>query len=235
MPPMEFEKFFGRAWREALKDGRVFNALEACAKLEVDVAGLDALWRAAEAAGKLVKFGGGFYCAKLEPKGKQFAYVFNGFFMAMRAKYVAPGSAISYYSVEWDPSELSWADPRRPRPHRPRAGAARVDPRSDPRRVGGARARGANVGDNGVHASASPFEGMAERMNWLGAKLDSDAFGAALLHAGVRTEWVQAGTLDPRVPLEGGTKAAKGSLFDALEDLDASECIAKASELAKLA
>ena len=92
-----------------------------------------------------------------------------------------------------------------------------------------------NVGDNGVHASASPFEGMAERMNWLGAKLDTDAFGAALLHAGVRKEWVQAGTLDPRVPLEGGTKAAKGSLFDALEDLDASECIAKASELAKLA
>ena len=76
---------------------------------------------------------------------------------------------------------------------------------------------------------------MAERLNWLGAKLDSDAFGAALLHAGVRKEWVQAGTLDPRVPLEGGTKAAKGSLFDALEDLDASECIAKASELAKLA
>jgi hypothetical protein len=24
-----------------------------------------------------------------------------------------------------------------------------------------------NVGDNGVHASASPFEGLAERMNWL--------------------------------------------------------------------
>jgi hypothetical protein len=23
-----------------------------------------------------------------------------------------------------------------------------------------------NVGDNGVHASASPFEGLAEKMNW---------------------------------------------------------------------
>ena len=175
VPAMEFEKFFGRAWREALKDGRVFNALEACAKLEVDVAGLDALWRAAEAAGKLVKFGGGFYCAKLEPKGKQFAYVFNGFFMAMRAKYVAPGSAISYYSVEWDPAELSWADFR-----------ALVLGPTDPAQAPPASIRGAilaewealglaaapNVGDNGVHASASPFEGMAERMNWLGAKLD---------------------------------------------------------------
>ena len=25
-----------------------------------------------------------------------------------------------------------------------------------------------NVGDNGVHASASPFEALAERTNWLG-------------------------------------------------------------------
>jgi hypothetical protein len=28
-----------------------------------------------------------------------------------------------------------------------------------------------NVGDNGVHASASPFEALAERLNWLGARL----------------------------------------------------------------
>ena len=26
-----------------------------------------------------------------------------------------------------------------------------------------------NVGENSVHASASPFEGLAERMNWLQA------------------------------------------------------------------
>ena len=31
-----------------------------------------------------------------------------------------------------------------------------------------------NVGDNGVHASASPLEGLAERMNWVGAKLQTD-------------------------------------------------------------
>ena len=38
-----------------------------------------------------------------------------------------------------------------------------------------------NVGDNGVHASASPFEALAERANWLGAKIETDSFGAALL------------------------------------------------------
>lgn len=40
-----------------------------------------------------------------------------------------------------------------------------------------ARARRATGQDNGVHASASPFEGLAERMNWLEQPMESDAFG----------------------------------------------------------
>ena len=42
-----------------------------------------------------------------------------------------------------------------------------------------------NVGDNGVHASASPFEALAERMNWLGATCESDIYGASMLAAGI--------------------------------------------------
>ena len=42
-----------------------------------------------------------------------------------------------------------------------------------------------NVGDNGVHASASPFEALAERNNWLSVPIASDPFGAALIAAGV--------------------------------------------------
>ncbi len=38
-----------------------------------------------------------------------------------------------------------------------------------------------NVGDNAVHASASPFEGLAERMNWLQLDPKTDAFGAKVL------------------------------------------------------
>ena len=32
-----------------------------------------------------------------------------------------------------------------------------------------------DTGDNGVHASASPFEALAERVNWLGANLETGA------------------------------------------------------------
>ena len=34
-----------------------------------------------------------------------------------------------------------------------------------------------NTGDNGVHASASPFEGFAERTNWLATAIGDDVFG----------------------------------------------------------
>ena len=37
-------------------------------------------------------------------------YVVNGFYAAMRAKYVAPGASVYYYSVQWDSSSMSWAD-----------------------------------------------------------------------------------------------------------------------------
>merc|ERR1711957_978276 len=64
-----------------------------------------------------------------------------------------------------------------------------------------------DVGDNGVHASASPFEGLAERLNWVGTQLEEDAFGQQLLEAGIPKKWITAGCVDPQVQLDAdGTK-----------------------------
>ena len=41
------------------------------------------------------------------------------------------------------------------------------------------------VGENGMHGSASPFEAMAERMNWLGETLEKDKFAKTLSAAGL--------------------------------------------------
>ena len=89
-----------------------------------------------------------------------------------------------------------------------------------------------NVGDNAVHASASPFEAMAERNNWLQTPLKEDGFGAAMLSAGISEEWITAGCVDPQVSLDAEGK--KGSLFDSVEDTQAADCLAKLTELAKL-
>merc|ERR1712086_691037 len=56
-----------------------------------------------------------------------------------------------------------------------------------------------------------------------------DAFGQQLLEAGISKKWITAGCVDPQVQLDAD--GTKGSLFDSVEDLDSTECLAKLSEL----
>eukprot|EP00971_Amphidinium_carterae_P328185 6459926-Amphidinium_carterae.1 len=81
-----------------------------------------------------------------------------------------------------------------------------------------------NVGDNGVHASASPFEGVCERLNWLGMRCSSDKYCSYLLQKGMAQKTIEEWSVDPQVQLESGKK---GSIFDALEDLNATDCAEK--------
>ena len=71
-----------------------------------------------------------------------------------------------------------------------------------------------------------------ERANWLAADLAADPFGASLVAAGVPLETIKAWSVDPRVKLDAA--GAEGSIFDALEDTDAPQCLAKCAALAKL-
>ena len=84
-----------------------------------------------------------------------------------------------------------------------------------------------NTGNNCVHASASPFEGFAERTNWLkdAYSFASDPFGKLLLDAGIPEATLKEWSVDPQVVLPGSDK--KGSLFDAVEDMDVEECVKK--------
>jgi nucleoside diphosphate kinase len=168
VPVDKFMESFGVSWETALAENRAFNAVDACKELGVDIPGLDAFW----AKTTKVKFGGGFYCGEIgrEQEGKPSIFVFNAFFMTMRSKFVAPTASIHYYVVEFDPVSLSWKDFR-----------GNVLGPTDPAKAPFDSLRGKmfsewkslgllyepTVGDNCVHASASPFEGLAEKMNWL--------------------------------------------------------------------
>jgi len=158
-------------------------------------------------------------------------YVINGFYMAMREKYTKPGAKIHYYLVEWDANKLSWEGFRNTvlgstDPVIAAEGSLRKSIFTDWKKMG--LASEPNVGDNGVHASASPFEALCERLNWVGAKLEEDAFGKAMLDAGIPKETIMHWTKDPQVMFEG----KKQSLFDLLEDLDYTECLSKAQAIA---
>merc|ERR1711972_284738 len=192
---------------------------------------MDAAWGQAKAEKRLIKFGGGFHCGQVIVEGKDPIYVLNGFFMAMRSKFTKKGTSIYYYSVEWDPAKLSWADFR-----------GKVLGPTDPAEAPKDSLRGEilekwqdlglpgkpNTGDNGVHASASPFEAMAERMNWLEKKCTQDSYCKALVKAGVKEATIKAWSVDPQVKIDGGKK---GSLFDQLEDLNATACMERAKAL----
>ena len=149
--------------------------MEACAAFGCTPSELDAAWQQTTA----IKFGGGFYCGRVSWKNQQL-YVFNAFFMSMRSKFVTPGTSIHCYEIEWNPAQMSWKDFRN-------QFLGPTDPTDAPpnslRRLILEQFKGLglssipNKGDNGVHASASPFEGLAEKANWLGRSLESEPFG----------------------------------------------------------
>jgi nucleoside diphosphate kinase len=233
VPEDKFEEKFGLSWADALAGGRVFNALDACEDLGINAEEMDKQWGIHKKADKLIKFGGGFYCGHIEIEGKEPCYVFNGFFMQMREKYVAPGLAIYYYVVEWDPAVMSWEQFR---------GQA-LGP-TDPTEAPADSVRGEifakweelglpaqpDVGDNGMHGSASPFEALAEIANWLEGDVAQEEFGAKMLEAGISAETIKAWSVDPQVKLPG-EEDKKGSLFDAVEDTNAADCLAKLVEI----
>eukprot|EP01062_Namystynia_karyoxenos_P000605 TRINITY_DN10220_c0_g1_i1.p1 TRINITY_DN10220_c0_g1~~TRINITY_DN10220_c0_g1_i1.p1 ORF type:complete len:339 (+),score=165.41 TRINITY_DN10220_c0_g1_i1:114-1130(+) len=236
VPGDKFKDKFGLEWDQALANGQVFNAMDACKELGIDAVQLNKLWGDAKKAGKLVKFGGGFYCGEIKRGGwgKKPVYVFNGFFMNMRSAYTVPGRKIHWYNVEWDQDKLKWSDFR-----------GKVLGPTDPKDAPADSLRGQvlagwkdlgldsepNVGDNAVHASASPFEGLAERMNWLEIPCSKDDYCQRMVAAGIPEETIKQWSVDPQVNIGGGKK---GSLFDALEDLDATPCLEKAKELYKM-
>jgi hypothetical protein len=145
-----------------------------------------------------------------------------------------------YYVVEFDPATLSWADFR-----------GKVLGPTNPADAPTDSLRGivaanwqklglqapCDGGDNAVHASASPFEGLAERTNWLAGSVADDPFGSALLAKGVPEATIKKWSSDPQVKYDEATAKEKGklkgSIFDALEDLDYEECLERCVAISK--
>jgi uncharacterized protein YfiM (DUF2279 family) len=157
-------------------------------------------------------------------------YVINGFYMAMRDAYTKAGARIQVFDVEWDAEKLSWEAFRKDvlgatDPEASTAGSLRGTIKEKWQELG--LAEKPSVQNNGVHASASPFEALAERVNWLGVDIEQDPVSKALASAGVsvatQKEWCQ----DPQVPFEG----KQASLFDTLEDMDLWPLLARAASV----
>mmetsp|Transcript_17864 Transcript_17864/g.49539 ORF Transcript_17864/g.49539 Transcript_17864/m.49539 type:complete len:380 (-) Transcript_17864:228-1367(-) len=222
VPASKFEAAFGEPWAKVLGDGRAFNAMQACKYFACTPEELNEAWQKVD---NVAKLGGGFYCGPMSMNDKPPIYVFNAFFMAMRAKFVGRDSAIHGYVVEWDPSDLPWSTFRNELlgptdPSTAPLGSIRRTIYDDFASLG--LSSQPTTSDNGVHASASPFEGLAEKTNWLSANLKKDPLGKALLDAGLSKKTIKQWCLDPQIKV---SDTETGSVFDALEDMDVEECI----------
>ena len=79
-----------------------------------------------------------------------------------------------------------------------------------------------------MHGSASPFEVLAEVVNWEGKDMESDIFGKALLLAsGLDKETLKIWLTDAQVPIDGKLT----SIFDTLEDQNSKENIDRVTEI----
>jgi hypothetical protein len=129
-------------------------------------------------------------------------FVVNGFYSVMASKYTEPGASIHYFCVEWDATVTSWAEFRSDvlgstDPSLASASSMRSRIMRDWQSLGLATEPG--ISSNGVHGSASSFEGLVERMNWLGAKVEEDATARAMIAAGVSKETIRMWAKDPQV------------------------------------
>jgi len=220
-----FQKSFGLSWEDAVKKGAVYNLVDGAKKLGITMAELGDEYDKLKKGTTLLKFGGGFYCGKVKD-----VFVINGFYARMRAQFTTPGTEIYFYEVEWDTARLPWGDFR-----------GKVLGETDPKTASASSLRHQiyqswkalgldsepNTGNNGMHASASPFEALAERSNWLGVPLERDLFGRAMLASGIPLSVIKAWTEDPAVLFQG----KKQSLFDLLEDLDGRDCLKKSAAI----
>lgn len=223
-----FKECFGISWELALEKDLICNAEEAQRRLGWTPTELGTHWDTLKMGVGKVKLGGGFYCGSLRG-----IFVINGFYMAMRDKYLLPGSSVYWLCIQWEPSVLSWktfreeivgeTDP---------ATAAEKHPRS---------IRGhffnkwqelglswkPHVGDNVIHGSASPLEALTEKMTWLGHSFADDPFddpfGKLLKDKGISQSHVEKWQQNPTVEMDG----RKRPLFDHLENKDTSDCLYK--------
>lgn len=192
---------------------------------------MSGLLRPVPLLGGAAAVGGIYWWYNKNKKPTEPIFVINGFYMAMREKYTKPPASIHYFLAEWDAKRVPWADFREQvlggtDPTTAAKGSLRREVLEKWKELGLSSCP--NVGDNSLHASASPFEAMFERYNWLQKPLDSDPYAQAMMKAGIDKKTIVNWTSDPQVPFEG----KKGSLFDFLEDLSSEECIEKSMKIA---
>lgn len=253
-----FKDKFGADWDEAVKTGSVLNARDCALKLGTPTKG-DAepepipakdLFNQWQTCGEKLKMAPGAYVGRLkrgaaaegedgdleEDDATESLFVIDGFYPALREKFMKLDSNIHLLVVAFDPKELSWAHFR-----------SQVVGSTDPTKAAEGSLR-ANIlanyeelglkeppdnTDNGVHGSAGPLEALKERIVWLDFSVDNDPTGSKLLELAVwdesKRQLVESLLENPVATMHNGQH---GAVFDLTEDKDTPDLYLLANNLA---
>ena len=239
--PNEKEIFFVKhqiMWELAVEDNLVKNVTQACDFLLVDQAELCEIWAMCVKKNQVAKLNEALYCGLIDfVEDAEPFYCINGFFSAIRDEYVLYTAPLPYFFVEWpaegnidnnqvDSSYLTWdvfndiiigcENPGHARAESLRSAiSANWESLQLPSPL--------DENNNAIHASASAFEALVERTQWLDAPTFSDPLGYSLNILGVTpsllNEWFQ-------------NPVVKGkAVFDHFRDLGCKESIDVAYKL----
>jgi len=235
IPSEEFQKAFGEELQVVKEEKRIYSAREALSALGCDPATLESAWREAEqdsSKGKIHSFGKNFHCANLAIHGKN-VYVINGFYMAVRGEYLQPDRPIHCLIIKWNKENLSWSEFLSKviggeDPAVAEAGSLRHTIFSKYEEFGLESAPTKVF--NAIHASASPLEGLAERMNWCSRQINADDYGRILLGRGIPEsrilDWVSGEAV-----VDAKDESKTTCVFDIVKGMDSKECTEKLTEL----
>ena len=224
---MEFEKKFKIAWSVAVRKKLVQSSRGSCELLDIPPSTLSEAWMECVSNGKMVKLGRGFYCGLIDTiPNKPPLFCINGFFMAMRAEYLADNASVHYFLVEWDNAGMSWSDFRKnviggtnPVTAHPESLRSIMNREWKDLALDGPL----DMMRNGLHASASAFEAMVERLAWLNIPATCDPLGVKLYDIGLGVQLMNDWMLNVSV---------KGQpLYNHMENQGCEECFGTAKTL----
>lgn len=187
-----------------------------------DAHSLDQLWFTK----KSQKVKGGFYVQVYDIPGEQFVLV-NGFHPVQLLHFIESSHRIVLLVLH---SDTDWATLRNDLvgatfPDKAVPGSIRGTLYANPSRYGFTEV---GIGNNGVHLSAGPYEGLFEIMNFLGNLVDLNVNEnpplvlRKLMATGLSLEDALQVTKNPTIEVDGKTK----DLFGATEDVNTDEAVA---------
>ncbi|KAH9588685.1 hypothetical protein LSM04_008123 [Trypanosoma melophagium] len=216
-----FKEVFGVTWKEALRCGRVWNAETALHVLgDISSDELYAMWGS---CAKTVKLTAGAYVAHFCNEG---VFVINGFYPYLRDTYTAEDARVTCYVLSWPETCMTWRVFREEligctNPRNAESNSLRGLIRDRWRDLG--LQHPPTTTDNGVHASAGPFEAVLERHLWTCSPLTHDPLTLRLQESGLTGALLYRWKSNPEVVLQNGRRT--GCIFDLLENIQTSEMV----------